>query len=52
MKEHKNKIYRKHFKELVQQKYDAQAKILDANFISVYDEQFQKHFYYVERLLG
>lgn len=40
------------FKDLIQQKYDAQARILDANFISVYDEKEQKYFYYVERLLG
>jgi hypothetical protein len=48
----KNPTFQEEFQALKQHMYDEQANILDANFVSVYDEVEDKFFYYVEKLLG
>lgn len=40
------------YEAVYQQMYDWQAKLMDANFISVYDEVENKFYYYVEKLIG
>jgi hypothetical protein len=42
----------KHLSRQLQNIYQEQASLMDANFISVWDDQNQKYLYFVQRLLG